>query len=95
MVSADSCRLSLKIRSDVTELLGTPDYSFDSKTEMIDEIAGGSFVFERLPARSETIDIQELPEINGTACFYVDAFHGFYLVYFEGDKIVAVYWAAT
>ena len=31
---------SLRSRSDVTELLGTPDYTFNSNTEMIDEMEG-------------------------------------------------------
>ena len=87
--------VDLQNKSSAAELLGAPDYSFSSKTEMIDEIAGGNFVFELLPARSETINIHELPEITGTACFYVDSFHGYYLIYFDGDEIVAVYWAAT
>ena len=86
---------SLRSRSDVTELLGTPDYTFNSNTEMIDEMEGGGFVFERLPTRPEAIDIRELPEINGTACFYINALGACYLVYFDGDEIVAVYWAAT
>ena len=87
--------VNLQNRSNAVELLGTPDYSFSSKSEMIDEIEGGSFVFERVPARSETINIHDLPEISGTACFFVRPFGACYLVYFDSDEIVAIYWAAT
>ena len=87
--------VSSQHRSHIVELLGAPDCSFNSKAEMINQIAGGNFVFKQLPAKSKTIAIGELPEIIGTACFYLDALNGDYLVYFDDDKIIAIYWAGT
>ena len=81
--------------SDVDKLLGSADHSFGSKSEMVNQIEGGSFVFCLLPDKSNRLDVHALPEIDGTACFYLDSMRGDYLIYFEDGEVVSVYWAGT